>query len=71
MLTVLQQHSATRPVFEELYDSVAAGNEAQLSIDSNSKADYREKLEVELGELRESEMWRAGRTVRGLRPQNK
>jgi len=62
---------ATRPVFEELYDSVAAGNEAQLSIDSNSKADYREKLEVELGELRESEMWRAGRTVRGLRPQNK
>lgn len=62
---------ATRPVFEELYDSVASGNEAQLSIDSNSKADYREKLEVELGELRDSEMWRAGRTVRGLRPQNK
>ncbi len=62
---------ATRPVFEELYDSVATGNEAQLSIDSNSKADYREKLEVELAELRDSEMWRAGRTVRGLRPQNK
>ena len=62
---------ATRPVFEELYDSVAAGNEAQLSIDSNSKEDYREKLEVELAELRESEMWRAGRTVRSLRPQNK
>jgi len=62
---------ATRPVFEELYDSVASGNEAQLSIDSNSQADYREKLEQELAELRESEMWRAGRTVRGLRPQNK
>ncbi|MEM6320870.1 MAG: ketol-acid reductoisomerase [Bacteroidota bacterium] len=61
---------ATRPVFEELYDSVASGNEAQLSIDSNSKADYREKLEEELTELRESEMWRAGRTVRGLRPEN-
>lgn len=61
---------ATRPVFEELYDSVAAGNEAQLSIDSNSKNDYREKLEVELSELRDSEMWRAGRTVRSLRPQN-
>jgi len=61
---------ATRPVFEELYDSVATGNEAQLSIDSNSKDDYREKLEVELEELRESEMWRAGRTVRGLRPEN-
>ena len=62
---------ATRPVFEELYDSVAAGEEAQLSIDSNSQPDYREKLEVELAELRESEMWRAGRTVRSLRPQNK
>jgi len=62
---------ATRPVFEELYDSVASGKEAQLSIDSNSKQDYREKLEVELAELRESEMWRAGRTVRSLRPQNK
>lgn len=61
---------ATRPVFEELYDSVATGNEAQLSIDSNSKADYRVKLEAELEELRESEMWRAGRTVRGLRPEN-
>ena len=62
---------ATKPVFEELYDSVATGNEAQLSIDSNSQPDYREKLEKELEELRESEMWRAGRTVRGLRPQNK
>ncbi len=61
---------ATRPVFEELYDSVATGNEAQLSIDSNSKEDYRVKLEAELDELKESEMWRAGRTVRSLRPEN-
>ena len=62
---------ATKPVFEELYESVETGNEAQLSIDSNSQADYRAKLEKELEELRESEMWRAGRTVRSLRPQNK
>ena len=62
---------ATKPVFEELYESVASGNEAQLSIDSNSKSDYRVKLEAELKELRDSEMWRAGRTVRSLRPQNK
>ncbi|WP_080778527.1 ketol-acid reductoisomerase [Chryseobacterium phocaeense] len=61
---------ATSPLFEELYDSVAKGNEAQRSIDSNSKSDYREKLEVELTELRESEMWRAGKTVRSLRPEN-
>lgn len=61
---------ATSPLFEELYDSVSTGNEAQRSIDSNSKHDYREKLEVELTELRESEMWRAGKTVRSLRPEN-
>jgi len=61
---------AVKPVFEELYDSVAEGNEAQLSIDSNSQDDYREKLELELAELRNSEMWRAGKTVRSLRPEN-
>lgn len=59
---------AVRPVFEDLYDSVASGEEAQKSIDSNSKPDYRAKLEEELKELRESEMWTAGRTVRSLRP---
>lgn len=61
---------AVAPVFEELYDSVASGHEAQLSIDSNSQADYREKLGEELKELRESEMWQAGRVVRSLRPEN-
>ncbi len=61
---------ATAPVFEELYESVASGNEAQISIDSNSQTDYREKLELELKELRECEMWQAGRTVRQLRPEN-
>lgn len=61
---------ATKPVFEDLYKEVATGNEAQKSIDSNSKDDYREKLEIELAELRDSEMWQAGKTVRTLRPEN-
>lgn len=61
---------AVKPVFEELYEEVAAGREAQRSIDSNSQEDYREKLEVELDELKNSEMWRAGRVVRSLRPKN-
>jgi ketol-acid reductoisomerase len=61
---------ATLPVFNELYESVASGREAQKSIESNSKADYREKLEVELKELRDSELWRSGKAVRGLRPEN-
>lgn len=63
-------HDATKPVFEKLYSEVACGNEAQRSIDLNSKADYREKLEEELKELRESEMWRTGAVVRKLRPEN-
>ena len=62
---------ATIPVFQKLYAEVACGNEAQRSIDSNSKPDYREGLEKELAELRESEMWQAGATVRGLRPERK
>ena len=60
---------ATLPVFNDLYDSVKTGNEAQISIDSNSKPDYREKLNAELKELHESEMWRTGETVRALRPE--
>lgn len=59
---------AVSPVFEDLYLSVAAGEEAQRSIDTNSQPDYREKLEAELKELRESEMWQAGKVVRSLRP---
>ncbi len=61
---------ATLPVFTELYESVASGREAALSIESNSKSDYREKLEDELKELRESELWQAGKAVRSLRPEN-
>jgi len=59
----------TIPVFKELYREVALGNEAQLSIDSNSKENYREGLESELAELRNSEMWKTGQTVRSLRPE--
>ena len=61
---------AAKPVFEELYREVAASNEAQRSIDSNSQPDYREKLNKELEEMHNSEMWRAGAVVRKLRPEN-
>jgi len=61
---------ASKPVFEALYNSVKTGNEAQISIDANSKPDYREGLEKELKEMRESEMWQAGKVVRTLRPEN-
>lgn len=60
---------AVKPVFEKLYKEVAAGNEAQRSIDTNSQPDYREKLDAELKQLRDSEMWQAGQVVRSLRPE--
>ncbi|MCO5230831.1 MAG: ketol-acid reductoisomerase [Chitinophagales bacterium] len=59
---------AVLPVFKELYAKVASGEEAQRSIDTNSQPDYRVKLEAELAEIHNSEMWQAGQTVRSLRP---
>lgn len=62
---------AVAPVMEDLYDSVASGEEARITIEANQKSDYREGLEKELDELRNSEMWTTGATVRKLRPENK
>ena len=64
-------HDAIKPVMYQLYESVKSGKEAQISIDSNSQPDYREKLNEELKALRESEMWRTAEVVRQLRPENK
>ena len=62
---------AVAPVMEDLYDSVASGEEARITIEANQKSDYRDGLEKELDELRNSEMWTTGATVRKLRPENK
>jgi ketol-acid reductoisomerase len=61
---------AVAPVFTRLYESVAAGVETRNVLAANSAPDYKEKLEAELRQMRESEMWRAGATVRSLRPEN-
>ena len=63
-------HDAIKPVVEKLYYSVKTGNEAQISIDANSKPDYRVGLEQELAALHNSEMWRTAEVVRQLRPEN-
>ena len=60
---------AIKPVMEWLYLSVKTGQEAQISIDSNSQPDYREKLNAELKAMHDKEMWRAAETVRKLRPE--
>ncbi|CAN3363606.1 ketol-acid reductoisomerase, mitochondrial [Diutina catenulata] len=61
---------ALKPVFEDLYDSVKTGKETQRSLDFNSSPDYREKLEKELQTIRDMEIWRVGKEVRKLRPEN-
>ena len=61
---------AVDPVYDELYARVRSGEETQIVLDANSAPDYQDKLGVELKEMRESEMWRAGSAVRSLRPEN-
>ncbi|MBB4602901.1 ketol-acid reductoisomerase [Hymenobacter luteus] len=58
---------ATLPVLNELYDSVASGQEAARTIQRGSTPGYRRELEAELQEVRDSELWQTGATVRELR----
>jgi ketol-acid reductoisomerase len=62
---------AVEPVFEELYKSVKSGKEAEIVIKANSRKDYKKRLDKELSEIRNSEMWKAGAKVRELRPERK
>jgi ketol-acid reductoisomerase len=61
---------AVMPVFESLYDEVSSGKEAAHVIAKNSDPEYRVKLEKELDVVKNSEFWKAGTTVRSLRPEN-
>lgn len=47
-----------------------SGEETRKTLEANSDPNYAQKLEAELKEIRESEMWRAGAVVRSLRPEN-
>ena len=62
---------AVEPVFAELYHSVATGKETEVVLRVNSAPDYKEKLNAELKEMRDSEMWQAGAAVRALRPEKR
>ena len=62
---------AVKPVFDELYAKVKSGEETARVLDVNSKPDYKEKLEEELSEIKESEMWKAGAAARSLRPERR
>jgi ketol-acid reductoisomerase len=59
---------ATLPVFRELYERVKNGEETKVVLDKTGRTDYKDHLSAELKELRESELWSTGATVRKLRP---
>jgi ketol-acid reductoisomerase len=57
-----------KPLFDSLYELVVSGEETRIVLERSKAPDYRQKLADELKEMGESEMWRAGITVRSLRP---
>jgi ketol-acid reductoisomerase len=62
---------AVAPVFDKLYESVHSGEETRIVLSVNNATDYREKLDAELEEMNNLELWQAGAAVRGLRPENR
>ena len=59
-----------KPVINDCYEKVVSGEEAKISISTNSRDDYRKQLNKELDEINNQEMWLAGRELRALRPEN-
>jgi ketol-acid reductoisomerase len=59
---------AVLPVFKELYRRVKSGEECARVLSACGKSNYQQQLSKELGVLGNSEMWRAGKAVRALRP---
>ena len=57
-----------KPLFDSLYELVATGEETRIVLERSKETDYRQVLADELKEMGNSEMWRAGTTVRSLRP---
>lgn len=58
-----------KPLFDSLYELVATGEETRIVLERSQEPDYRQKLAEQLKEMGTSEMWRAGVTVRSLRPE--
>ncbi len=59
---------AVMPVFELLYDRVSSGKECARVLASTGGPNYQQELGKELAELGSSEIWRAGKATRALRP---
>jgi ketol-acid reductoisomerase len=60
---------AVLPLFTELYKRVASGVETRRVLTACGAPDYQQQLTTELQAMGQSEMWRAGKATRALRPQ--
>ena len=60
-----------KPLFDSLYELVVSGEETHIVLEKSAEPNYRQKLADELKAIGNSEMWRAGATVRSLRPDRK
>jgi ketol-acid reductoisomerase len=58
----------TKPLFDSLYELVASGEEVKIVLEKSAESNYAQKLAKELEAMGNSEMWKAGKTVRSLRP---
>lgn len=59
-------YDVLKPVIENCYKNVVNGNEARIAINSNSDPKYRQKLEKELKEIQEQEIWQTAKQLRHL-----
>ena len=59
---------AVLPLFKELYGRVASGAETRRVLTACGRPDYQRELTKELATMGNSEMWRAGKATRALRP---
>jgi ketol-acid reductoisomerase len=57
-----------KPLFDCLYELVADGEEVRIVLEKSAEPDFAKKLSEELESMGNSELWRAGKTVRSLRP---
>ena len=58
---------ALKPVIAECYERVINGSETDTVIHANSDINYREKLNKELEEMNNQELWKVAKVIRELR----
>ncbi len=56
-----------KPLIQEIYDNVKNGEEAKRVIKSNSSTNYKDKLDKELEDINNQEIWKVGKEIRKYR----